>query len=148
MLIQSIRHQLLLVRSYVQPVLEVAALDGERDRIDVARRLDHRLNLADARPFGSIVILLGVGAVLDDRGQEILPGTDQLVPSQFKYPGQIGRRCDETIAARTPRRYLTPASNHTQYDRVRPLDAASSCSLSGSTCRRTRSRSGSGPRGS
>jgi hypothetical protein len=43
---------------------------------------------------------------LDDRGQEILPGADQLVPSQFKYPGQSGRRCDETIAARTSRRSL------------------------------------------
>ena len=60
MLIQSIRHQLLLVRSYVQPVLEVAALDGGCDRIDI----DHRVNLADARPFGFVVILLGVSVVL------------------------------------------------------------------------------------
>jgi hypothetical protein len=39
-------------------------LDGGRDRIDIARRLDHRVNLADARPFGFVVILLGVSVVL------------------------------------------------------------------------------------
>jgi hypothetical protein len=43
---------------------EVAALDGGRGRIDIARRLDHRVNLADARPFGFVVILLGVSVVL------------------------------------------------------------------------------------
>ena len=66
---------------------------GTSDRIDVARRLDHYLKLADARPFGSVVILLGSGCTGRSRpGDPPRRGPARTVSVQISWPGWAALR--------------------------------------------------------